>query len=162
MFQNFEDLKAKGNESFKVKKYAEAADIYSKAISIKNDESVAYSNRALCYLNMGRLFDCIADCDKAIFIDPNSTKSHYRRALANKNLYRFRLALAGFKQALKLDPESAVTQKQIDDTRKNLTDNTRIDVKIVDKPQKFRSCKKMKTFKLSSSGSGHMSYTDRK
>ncbi len=44
------DLKAKGNELFRQKKYDQAAINFTKAIELDRSNAVLYGNRAACHL----------------------------------------------------------------------------------------------------------------
>ena len=44
-----EELKLKGNERFRAERYNEAADFYTKALTVQPGNHVLYSNRSACY-----------------------------------------------------------------------------------------------------------------
>ena len=54
---------------FKQKRYQEAIDFYSKAITIDQSISVLYSNRAMCHKLLGMYENCKADAIVAIELD---------------------------------------------------------------------------------------------
>ena len=53
------EWKAKGNASFKVKNFEEAAEHYSKAIECDGTDAVFYSNRSGCYTSLEKYDEAI-------------------------------------------------------------------------------------------------------
>lgn len=155
----YELLRKQGNDKFKLKDYEHAAQLYTSAISMKEDEPVAYSNRAQCYINLGRYYEALADCNRAAALDGNAAKTFYRRAIANKNLYRFSRALEDLEHVSKLDPDFTGTKKEADSIKKLIADDTRVSVTITDKPTQFRSDKPMKKLILNNVQSGQKLYS---
>ncbi|ETW76674.1 mitochondrial outer membrane translocase receptor, subunit TOM70 [Heterobasidion irregulare TC 32-1] len=99
-------LKLKGNNAYQGRKFAVAADFYSRAIEVSpKPEPVFYSNRAACYINMSPpKFDLVVeDCDKALALDSKYVKALNRRATALENLSRYEEALRDYTAATILD-----------------------------------------------------------
>ncbi|KAI0262104.1 ADP/ATP carrier receptor [Gloeopeniophorella convolvens] len=95
-------LKQKGNEAYQDRKFAIAADYYTRAIAVSpQPEPVFYSNRAACYVNMQppRHEQIIEDCDEALKLDSRYVKALNRRATALEALERFEEALRDFTAA---------------------------------------------------------------
>merc|ERR1719161_1279971 len=76
-------LKDRGDVFFQMGDFASAANAYSAAISLDDDEYVAtiaprvaayYSNRAACYLQLGKNRRCASDCDRALELHELATK----------------------------------------------------------------------------------------
>lgn len=153
-----DELKNKGNELFKAKKYKEAISYYTKAIETKDDVAALYSNRALCYLNLGLYFHAKEDCDKAIEADPTFVKAYYRRALAQKELSRYNKALEDFEKVLSLDSNSSQSKREAELIQKLLRDNNRLDLKLIEKPENAKSKIAIKTFDLRNKYTGEKSY----
>ncbi|CAK7345228.1 unnamed protein product [Dovyalis caffra] len=70
---------AAGNEAFQARRYSEAIEHYSGALS-RNVESrpfaaICFCNRAAAYKAMGQITDAIADCSLAIALDGNYLKT---------------------------------------------------------------------------------------
>lgn len=146
--EQFNTLKEQGNDKFKQGDFEQAAQLYSKAISIKDDEPVAYSNRAQCYIKLNRYYDALADCDRALSIDSKFAKSVYRRAIANKNLHRYRSALEDLKRLTGLDPEFAGAKAEIDLIEQLIENDSRVTIKMFDKPAQYRSDTPMRKLKF--------------
>lgn len=155
---DYEALKNKGNDLFKAKKFKEAIEYYTKAIKVKEDEAILYSNRAICYLNLNKYFDAKEDCDLAIKIDPTLIKAHYRRGLAHKELFCHSKACDDFEKVLSLDTSSTQANKEIQSLQKLLEDDPRLDLKLYDKPERLRSKVSIKKFDLRNQYMGEKSY----
>ncbi|GAU89022.1 hypothetical protein RvY_01621 [Ramazzottius varieornatus] len=77
-----EHLRKRGNELHDARRFSEAVDCYTKAIT--KDPSVAayYTNRALCYLRMQRWDLVCKDCSSAIERDASCLKAYYFMGVA--------------------------------------------------------------------------------
>lgn len=91
--------KSQGNELYKEKEFAAAAEAYTRGIELtpKDHPTIAilYANRAACYANLKRNEDVISDCTNALAIDPRYIKALLRRAVAYENLENHQEALYG-------------------------------------------------------------------
>jgi len=67
-------LKEKGNDAFKKKKYEVAEKYYSAALELNLDSRPIWSNRAICRNAMKKHEDALADCLSALLIDSKNTK----------------------------------------------------------------------------------------
>lgn len=112
--------KKKGNDAFALGDYLQAITHYSKAIrlncrfhffsKIKHElfllyffrDYIFFSNRAVCYLKLGRYLECISDCSASIERKPN-IKAYVRRAHAWESLSEYLYASDDFKRALKFE-----------------------------------------------------------
>lgn len=74
--QEAEEWKNMGNIEFKKRNYEYAAELYSKAIDLRNNFSIYYSNRALCYKNMGQFQKALDDAQNAIELEESNIKAH--------------------------------------------------------------------------------------
>ena len=72
------DLKDKGNDAFKRKKYEFAEKLYSEALQLNLDSRPLWTNRAICRNTMKKHEDALADCLSAISIDPKCTKAGFQ------------------------------------------------------------------------------------
>ena len=94
------DWKDKGNALVKEKKYKEALDCYSKAISIDPNDPILYSNRSAMHLNLNEFDDAIKDADKAISLKPEYGKAYLRKGKALEGLLKPDEALKIYKEGL--------------------------------------------------------------
>merc|ERR1712113_147430 len=65
-----------------------------------------FSNRAACFLKLGRYAQAREDAEKAIELKPDLTKGHFRLALALQAEEKFAEACASFDKVLKLEPKN--------------------------------------------------------
>lgn len=155
---NYERHKDEGNNYFKAKNYNKAIESYTKAIEANSIEAVTYCNRAACYINLGKYFDVLNDCDTAIELNPNLTKAYYRRAKALSGLSRFNSALEDYKKVISLEPDNKSIMLEKNDIEKKLAANDRLDLRLVRKPDKYCSTKPLLTFKLNNQFIGSKLY----
>ena len=72
------ELKEKGNNAFKKKKYEVAEKFYTEALQLNLDSRPVWTNRATCRNTMKKHEDALADCLSALSIDPKNTKKGIR------------------------------------------------------------------------------------
>ncbi|KAJ8496329.1 hypothetical protein ONZ45_g12497 [Pleurotus djamor] len=90
-------FKEKGNKAYGERNVSVAERYYSRAIEVApQGEPVFYSNRAACYVNLGKYEQVIQDCDSALSLDRQYIKALNRRANAAEKLQRYELALRDF------------------------------------------------------------------
>lgn len=86
MVQRLLRLKDEGNAAFKAKKYAEAIEVYSRALEVdpknKDINSKLLQNRGASYLNLNKYDEAIADCTEALKLDPSYVRAKRTRAKA--------------------------------------------------------------------------------
>ncbi|KAF9015046.1 hypothetical protein BDQ17DRAFT_1320035 [Cyathus striatus] len=102
-----EKLKQTGNSLMSSKKYDEAIEAYTKAISLDPTNPVYYSNRAAAYSSKGDHLSAVGDSEKAISVDSNFVKAYHRLGHAQYSLGDFSAAANAFERGLKLDPSNA-------------------------------------------------------
>ncbi|XP_004687465.1 PREDICTED: mitochondrial import receptor subunit TOM34 [Condylura cristata] len=109
--ESVEGLRVAGNQSFRNGQFAEAAELYSRALRVlqaqgssdPEEESVLYSNRAACHLKDGNCTDCIKDCTSALALVPFGMKPLLRRASAYEALEKYPLAYVDYMTVLQID-----------------------------------------------------------
>eukprot|EP00262_Sarcandra_glabra_P007457 TRINITY_DN20280_c0_g1_i1.p1 TRINITY_DN20280_c0_g1~~TRINITY_DN20280_c0_g1_i1.p1 ORF type:complete len:280 (-),score=45.95 TRINITY_DN20280_c0_g1_i1:293-1132(-) len=77
-----EILKQDGNTCFMKNRFGAAIDLYTEAITLRPNEPVYWTNRALCHRKRNDWKRVEEDCRKAIELDKNSVKAHYMLGLA--------------------------------------------------------------------------------
>merc|ERR1712060_389217 len=101
------DFKQKaGNDAFKSTDYQQAAVLYTEALALDDTVPTLFSNRAACFLKLGRYAQAREDAEKAIDLKPDLTKGHFRLALALQAEEKFAEACACFDKVLKLEPKN--------------------------------------------------------
>ncbi|KAJ8267134.1 hypothetical protein GJAV_G00138870 [Gymnothorax javanicus] len=72
-----EEMKNRGNDLFRRKKYDAAVKYYTKAIRFHPDNHFLYGNRAKCFINSEKYQKAIGDGKRATIIKPDWAKGHY-------------------------------------------------------------------------------------
>lgn len=62
----------------KQSRFVEAAEAYSKAISLDSTNPIYYSNRAAAYNKTNEYQPAVEDCHKALNLDPDYSKAYGR------------------------------------------------------------------------------------
>lgn len=106
-----------GNEYFKVKKYTEAIEEYTVALSsnIKSRPfaAICFCNRAAAYQALGQIADAISDCSVAMALDGNYAKAISRRATLHETVRDFEQAACDLSRLLSvLENQSGERNKQ--------------------------------------------------
>ncbi|SCU85056.1 LADA_0D05446g1_1 [Lachancea dasiensis] len=106
-----ENFKNQGNDLYKVKRYREAREMYTKGVEIDcNDSKInesLYSNRAACELELKNFRRCIDDCKSALTFNSKNIKCYYRVARAFYSLERHDDAKQAVNFGLQIEPENA-------------------------------------------------------
>ncbi|XP_055966716.1 sperm-associated antigen 1 [Sorex fumeus] len=111
----FKTLKEEGNQCVKEKNYTDAISKYSACLKINNKECAIYTNRALCYLKLGRCEEAEQDCSRALQLEAANVKALYRRALAHKGLKNYQQSLNDLRQVLQLDASIAEARTELEE-----------------------------------------------
>ncbi|XP_013743844.2 tetratricopeptide repeat protein 1 isoform X2 [Brassica napus] len=114
------EAKMEGNKLFGNGLYEDALSKYELALQFAQEfpesvdlRSICHSNRAICYLKLGKYAEAIKECTKAIELNPSYTKALVRRAEAHEKLEHFEEALTDLKRILELDPSNDQARKGI-------------------------------------------------
>ncbi|XP_051207077.1 uncharacterized protein [Lolium perenne] len=105
------DLKSQGENAVKRKDYLGASKIYSEALELDNCDATLYSNRSLCYVQIGKSQKALLDAHVCIARRPNWVKGYYRKGAAHMSLKEHKKAVEAFLDGLKLDPGNAEIEK---------------------------------------------------
>jgi tetratricopeptide (TPR) repeat protein len=112
--------KGAGNTAFAEGSWHEAAVRYTEALALLDGAAGAAlpaseqaeltvalsSNRAACFLKLGRYEQALADTDKALGLAPAHAKAAFRKGLALQALERFEEAVPAFARAQSLEPKN--------------------------------------------------------
>lgn len=109
-----EALKKKGNTAFKARKYHEAINHYSGALTIQ-DKGSYYSNRAFCYMKLNKLDDALRDALKGIEVEPEFFRGYSRASQVY--LMRGEIKKAGevLSRGIQVVPEGDKLRKELDE-----------------------------------------------
>ncbi|KUF83918.1 Heat shock protein sti1 [Phytophthora nicotianae] len=102
-----EAFKVEGNKLLADKQFADAVEMYTRAIELDPENAVYYSNRSAAYLAMGDARGkALKDAEKCIELKPDWWKGYSRKGAAEHALLRFDAARATYNEGLKLDPDN--------------------------------------------------------
>ncbi|RCV42406.1 hypothetical protein SEVIR_9G212800v4 [Setaria viridis] len=114
------DAKAEGNKLFSAGQYEEALSQYEMALQIAAElesaediRSACHSNRAVCFLKMGKHDETIKECTKALELNPSYLKALLRRAEAHEKLEHYDEAIADMKKVIELDPSNQQAKRSL-------------------------------------------------
>jgi tetratricopeptide (TPR) repeat protein len=93
-----EEEKNLGNACFKMQKFEQAIQHYSRAVQLDAKNPVFLSNRAMAYLKLGAYVEAEEDCTKALEMDPCLVKVFLRRGAARAATARFAEAKSDFER----------------------------------------------------------------
>ena len=104
-----ENIKERGNECFKNKDYLGAISLYEKALNLDDALKIIHilaCNIAQCYFILGRYFESVVYCDKALEADKTYVKAYYRKICCLIAMKRTVEAREVLKLALSIDPNN--------------------------------------------------------
>lgn len=114
------DAKMEGNKLFGNGQYEEALLQYEIALQVTAEmpncveiRSICHSNRAVCFLKLGKYEETIKECTKALELNSSYIKALVRRGEAHEKLEHFEEAIADMKKILELDPSNDQVRKSI-------------------------------------------------
>lgn len=90
------ELIRQANSAFVSEDYAEAAELYTKAIQIDDSKSEYYVNRAHALQKLERYTESKADAQKAIDLNPSDPKAYLRKGIACFHLQQYEEAQEAF------------------------------------------------------------------
>ncbi|XP_062201361.1 uncharacterized protein LOC133903896 [Phragmites australis] len=115
-----DDAKAEGNKHFGAGQYEEALSQYEMALQIAAElesaediRSACHSNRAVCFLKLGKHDETIKECTKALELNPLYLKALLRRAEAHEKLEHYDEAIADMKKVIELDPSNEQAKRSL-------------------------------------------------
>uniref|UniRef100_A0A0E0BBZ2 Uncharacterized protein n=1 Tax=Oryza glumipatula TaxID=40148 RepID=A0A0E0BBZ2_9ORYZ len=114
------DAKAEGNKFFGAGEYERALLQYETALqiaaeleSVEDIRSACHSNRAVCFLKLGKYDETIKECTKALELNPSYLKALLRRGEAHEKLEHYDEAIADMKKIIELDPSNEQAKRSL-------------------------------------------------
>ena len=127
---SFDELKKKGNDSVRQKKYRDAVRYYTAALEVDPRSHVAYSNRSLAYSKLGLFKDALNDANRCTELDPAFARGHLRKSVALTHLDMTKEAMKAAAEGYKLRGSAAICR---DCVQQWLEANRLLHKEIVDK-----------------------------
>ena len=103
-----------GNAAVKRGDFQAALAHYDKALHLNTAATAARSNRALCFLQLGRFEEALVDCDAVLSQEPRNVKALLRRAQACAELGRRDEACSTWQGVLDIEPGNAQARRHLD------------------------------------------------
>ncbi|XP_052266340.1 uncharacterized protein LOC127868537 isoform X2 [Dreissena polymorpha] len=110
----FEKLKAEGNALVKQGKFKEAIVLYTQCDETLPDQTVVYTNRALCYIRNNQATEAEGDCTRALALEKDNVKALFRRAQARKIMKKHREGIEDLSHLLKVDPKNTAAKQEME------------------------------------------------
>ncbi|XP_078621401.1 dnaJ homolog subfamily C member 7-like isoform X2 [Branchiostoma floridae x Branchiostoma japonicum] len=101
-----EAKKSQGNTQYTLKNYKEAIKLYNEAIELCPTCASYYSNRAACYIMLGKFREGLEDARQTTRIDSNFLKGYMREAKCLLMLGDPSQAISTYQKVLQLDPNN--------------------------------------------------------
>ncbi|KAK7740528.1 hypothetical protein SLS53_005371 [Cytospora paraplurivora] len=115
--RNLNKMKEEGNAEYKARRWQTAIEKYSAALEVdpanKTTNSKILQNRALCFNQLKKYDEAIADCDKALSLDPSYTKARKTKANALGLAEKWEDAVREWKALAEADPTDPSIQKEV-------------------------------------------------
>ncbi|KAJ3246878.1 Serine/threonine-protein phosphatase 5 [Chytriomyces hyalinus] len=115
-----EEVKERANKCFAAKKYEEAIEWYTTAISFNPKNPAYYSNRAFAYIRSEFYGAAIHDAETAIALDPTFIKAYYRRAVGHMAMGKLKDAVKDFRAVVKVSPRDSDAKSKLSECEKEL------------------------------------------
>ncbi|KAJ3119565.1 Serine/threonine-protein phosphatase 5 [Physocladia obscura] len=115
-----EEAKIRANTCFAARKYSEAIDLYTTAISFDPKNPAYYSNRAFAYIRSEFYGAAITDAETAIALDPKFIKAYYRRAVGHMAMGKLKDAVKDFKAVVRVAPRDVDARIKLTECEKEL------------------------------------------
>merc|ERR1719231_2023467 len=98
--------KNEGNAAFKAGNFQQAAVFYTEALARDASQHALYSNRAACFLKLGRYAQAREDALECTKLAPSFAKGHFRLGLALQAEEKPAEACGAFGKVLELEPNN--------------------------------------------------------
>ncbi|RIA93253.1 hypothetical protein C1645_735727 [Glomus cerebriforme] len=115
-----EKLRLQGNELYKLRKFKESSEIYSKALELDPNDILIHSNQALVLLKLNELDDALVHAETCIRLNSKWSKGYYRKGCILLEQKKYSEAFAALQLAKNYGAEDADLSKKINLARKQL------------------------------------------
>ncbi|KAM4748550.1 RNA polymerase II-associated protein 3 [Rhinophrynus dorsalis] len=105
--------KEKGNNYFKIGKYDEAVQCYTRGMNADPYNAVLPTNRASAFFRMKKFSVAESDCNLAIALNRNYPKAYARRGAARLALKNLEGAKEDYEKVLELDPNNFEAKNEL-------------------------------------------------
>lgn len=103
----------KSLDKIKEGKLAEAILFLDKAIEEEPSNPTYYSERGVCYLNLGQNERALEDMNQSVTLDPNYAYRYASRAFVKDKMGDIEGGIADYEIAVRLDPEDAIAYNNL-------------------------------------------------
>ncbi|XP_053318539.1 RNA polymerase II-associated protein 3 [Spea bombifrons] len=134
--------KEKGNNYFKMGKYDEAIECYTKGMNADPYNAVLPTNRASAFFRLKKYAVAESDCNLAIALNRNYSKSYARRGAARLALKNLQGAKEDYERVLELDPNNFEATNELKKINQQIQPSSNI-------PQEKKDTKKPKPVEMS-------------
>ena len=105
--------KSQGNAALQSSQFAEAVELYSKAIALEPSNAVYFSNRAAAYASLQRWQNALDDSHEVVTLKPEWVKGWIRRGAAFTGLEKHEEARKAYLRASQLEPGNAQVEQYL-------------------------------------------------
>ena len=101
----YDELIKKGDETYKLQKYDEAIDYYTKAVVFNPSDKVTMLKIANLYKLIGNNTKAISFYNKLISLDPDNTDAYFNKGLVLANQKNYDECIKCFEKVIALSPD---------------------------------------------------------
>ena len=130
--------KADGNAQFSAKRFEQAANKYTEALSLDPYNHVFYSNRSACYAELDQAENALRDAERCVGLCPTFAKGYSRKTTALYLLGRYPEAEAAAEAGLSVDSANAVLKDLLAKARVETSESPAVQEQM----HKFRADKR--------------------
>ena len=118
MSQQADIYKTQGNAALLSGQYAEAVELYGKAIALEPSCEIYFSNRAAAYAGLERWRESLDDSHEVVTLKPSWVKGWVRRGAAFSGLGQHEEARKAYLKATQLEPANAQIREKMEAAEK--------------------------------------------
>mgnify|MGYP000035028118 CR=1 FL=1 len=107
------DYFAQGMIKVKENDHQGAIDLFTQVLKADPKNANAYSQRAICYLNLDQLDLSLSDMNKAVEYDPEYSFRYQSRGYLRARLKDYEGAIKDYEKAVELDPDDAIAYNNL-------------------------------------------------